>query len=220
MANLLTTFALLFVGLVLTFTGFFVYRAGLKLFGFLLGAGLGFFATSAAGLTGIPQIAVLLVLGVVGLWLARKVYLVMIIVPGAVTGFGIALWWTGTSLDPITNLLHLSVLPTVLGGLVIGAVAAFILQKVVVVFVSAAWGAFLTWAALETDLVVEALARFTVPTPPTWTTVMVAVGVLAQVGIWYVTKRYDDDELNAKVMGLLGFGGDGKSEPETPGGGT
>jgi hypothetical protein len=213
-ANLLTTFALLFVGLVLTFTGFFVYRAGLKLFGFLLGAGLGFFATSALGLTGIPQVALLLVLGVGGLWLARKVYLVMIVVPGAVTGFGLALWWTGTSLDPITNLLNLSVLPTLLGGLVIGAVAAFVLQKVVVVFVSAAWGAYLTWAALETDAVVQALANLTVPTPPTWTNVMIAVGVLAQVGIWYVTKRYDDDELTAKVMGLLGFGGDDGAESD------
>lgn len=207
MATILTSAALLFVGLVLTLTGIFVYRTGLKLFGFLLGAGLGFFATSAAGLTGIPQIAVLLLLGVVGLWVARKVYLVMIVVPGAVTGFGAGLWYADTSLDPLSNLFAVDVLGAVLGGMVIGAVAAFILQKVVVVFVSAAWGAVLTWAAVETDLVVEALADLTVPTMPTWALAQVGVGIVAQIGIWYVTKRYDDDELRAKVMGLFGRGG-------------
>jgi len=212
-ANLVTTFVLLFLGLVLTFTGVFVYRAGLKLFGFLLGAGLGFFATSAAGLTGIPQIAVFLLLGVVGLWLARKVYLVMVVVPGAVTGFGAGLWYAGVSMDPITNLLDPSVLPTVLGGLVIGAVAALILQKAVVVAVSAAWGAVLTWAALETDTVIEGLASLSVPSPPAWTTIQIAVGIVVQVVIWYLTRRYDDDELNAKIMGLFGFGGEDQ-QPE------
>jgi len=207
-ANLLTTFVLLLLGLVLTLTGVFVYRAGLRVFGFLLGAGLGFFATSAVGLVGIPQVAVLLVLGVAGLWVARKVYLVMVVVPGAVTGFGAGLWLAGVSLDPLTNLLSVDVLSTVLGGLVIGAVAAYILQKVVVVGVSAAWGAILTWAALETDTVVDALANLTVPTPPTWVLVQIAVGIAVQIVIWYLTKRYDDDELNAKVMGLFGFGGD------------
>jgi hypothetical protein len=206
-ANILTSAALLFVGLVLTLTGIFVYRTGLKLFGFLLGAGLGFFATSAAGLTGIPQVAILLLLGVVGLWVARKVYLVMIVVPGAVTGFGAGLWYADTSLDPISNLFAVDVLGAVLGGMVIGAVAAFLLQKVVVVFVSAAWGAFFTWAAMETDLVVESLAELTVPTPPSWALIQVGVGIVAQIGIWYVTKRYDDDELRAKVMGLFGRGG-------------
>jgi len=212
-ANLVTTFVLLFLGLVLTFTGVFVYRAGLKLFGFLLGAGLGFFATSAAGLTGIPQIAVFLLLGVVGLWLARKVYLVMVVVPGAVTGFGAGLWYAGVSMDPITNLLDPSVLPTVLGGLVIGAVAALILQKAVVVAVSAAWGSVLTWAALETDTVIEGLASLSVPSPPAWTTIQIAVGIVVQVVIWYLTRRYDDDELNAKIMGLFGFGGEDQ-QPE------
>jgi hypothetical protein len=206
-ANILTSAALLFVGLVLTLTGIFVYRTGLKLFGFLLGAGLGFFATSAAGLTGIPQVAILLLLGVVGLWVARKVYLVMIVVPGAVTGFGAGLWYADTSLDPISNLFAVDVLGAVLGGMVIGAVAAFLLQKVVVVFVSAAWGAFFTWAAMETDFVVESLAELTVPTPPSWALIQVGVGIVAQIGIWYVTKRYDDDELRAKVMGLFGRGG-------------
>jgi len=215
-ANILTTAALLILGLVLTLTGIFVYRAGLKLFGFLLGAGLGFFATSAAGLTGVPQIALLLLLGVVGLWIARKVYLVMIVVPGAVTGFGAGLWYAGVSLDPLSNLFSLDVLGTVLGGMVVGAVAAFILQKVVVVFVSAAWGAILTWAALETDAVVGELATLTVPTMPTWALAQIGVGIVAQIGIWYVTKRYDDDELRAKVMGLFGRGG---SPDQQPGGG-
>jgi hypothetical protein len=211
-ASIITSAVLLFFGVVLTLTGVFVYRTGLKLFGFLLGGGLGFFATSAAGLTGIPQVAVLLVLGVVGLWVARKVYLVMIVVPGAVTGFGAGLWYAGVSLDPLSNLFDANVLVTVLGGMVIGAVAAFILQKVVVVFVSAAWGAVLTWAAVETDFVVESLANLTVPSMPTWALAQVGIGIAAQILIWYVTKRYDDDELRQKVLGPFGLGGGGGEE--------
>jgi hypothetical protein len=102
-----------------------------------------------------------------------------------------------------------NVLVTVLGGLVIGAIAAFILQKVVVVFVSAAWGAVLTWAAVETDFVVESLANLTVPTMPTWALAQIGVGIAAQILIWYVTKRYDDDELRRKVLGPFGLGGAG-----------
>jgi len=208
-STLLTTGVLLALGLVLTFAGVFVYRTGLKLFGFLLGAGLGFFATSGAGLGGIPQIAVLLLFGVAGLWIARKVYLVMIVVPGAATGFGVALWATGTSMRPLTNLLD----PTILAAPIVGAVVAYVLQKVVVVGVSAAWGAFLAWAALETELVAESLADLSVPTPPSWTVALIAVGVVVQVVTWYVTRRYDDDELKAKVKGLLGRG-TGPGQPE------
>jgi hypothetical protein len=208
-SNIALTISLLAVGGLLTAAGVFVYRTGLKLFGFLLGAGLGFFLTSAVGLTGMPQLAVILVVGVVGLWIARKIYLIMIVVPGAVTGFGAALVYTGTSMDPITNLVD----PVILSGPVIGAVVALLLQKVVVVFVSAAWGAYLTWAGLATDQVVTALASLSVPMPPTWVLGLFGAGVVAQIGTWFLTKRYSDDELRAKMKGLFGGGGGAESQP-------
>jgi hypothetical protein len=209
-SNIALTAVLLLVGIALTVGGVFIYRTGLKLFGFLLGGGGGFFAASTAGLGAIPTVAVILLLGFVGLAIANKVYLIMLVVPGAATGFGAALVFTGTSMRPLTNLLD----PVILAGPVIGAVVAVILQKVVVVFVSAAWGAYLTWAALATDRIVADLAALSVPTPPTWANVMIAVGVGIQIATWALLRHYDDDELKAKIKGLLGRGSGGSSQPK------
>ncbi len=209
-SNIVLTAVLLLVGLALTVGGVFFYRTGLKLFGFLLGGGAGFFAASTASLGPIPTIAVILLLGFVGLAIANKVYLVMLVVPGAVTGFGAALAFTGTSMNPLTNLLD----PVILAGPVIGAVLAVILQKVVVVFVSAAWGAVLIWAGLDASAIVDPLANLSVPTPPTWTAALIAVGVVVQVVTWALLRHYDDDELKAKVKGLLGRGSGSSSQPE------
>jgi len=209
-SNIALTAVLLLVGIALTVGGVFFYRTGLRLFGFLVGGGAGFFAASTASLGPIPTIAVILLLGFVGLAIANKVYLVMLVVPGAATGFGAALALTGTSMDPLTNLLD----PVILAGPVIGAVLAVLLQKVVVVFVSAAWGAVLIWAGLDADAIVEPLASLTVPTPPTWTGALIAVGVVVQIATWALLRHYDDDELKAKVKGLVGRGSGGSSQPE------
>jgi len=212
MSNIALTAVLVLVGLALLIGGMFIYRTGLRLFGFLLGGGLGFFAASAISVGPIPTLAIIAILGFVGLVVAQKIYLVMLVVPGAATGLGAALMLTGTSMDPITNLAD----PVLLAAPVIGAVAAVILQKVVVVFVSSAWGAYFIWAALETDSIVSTLADLSVPTPPLWANLLVGVGVVLQVITWVLTKRYDDGELTAKVKGLVGFGSDGaESQPES-----
>jgi hypothetical protein len=209
MSNIALTAVLALVGIALLVGGMFIYRTGLKLFGFLLGGGLGFFAGSAIGVGPIPTIAIIAVLGFVGLAIAEKVYLIMLIVPGGATGFGAALIYTGTSMDPLTNLLD----PVILSAPIIGAVAAVLLQRIVVVFVSAAWGAYLLWAAVATDAIVETLTSLSIPTPPLWANALIGVGVVAQAVTWYLTKRYDDDELAAKVKGLLGLGASG-GQPE------
>ncbi|WP_336002220.1 hypothetical protein [Halorientalis halophila] len=209
MSNLVLTAVLLLVGIALTVGGVFFYRTGLKLFGFLLGGGGGFFAASTMSLGPIPTIAVILLLGFVGLAIANKIYLIMLVVPGAVTGFGAALAYTGTSMDPLTNLLD----PVILAGPVIGAVLAVLLQKVVVVFVSAAWGAVLIWAGLDASAIVAPLAALSVPTPPTWIAAVIAGGVAVQIVTWALLRHYDDDELKAKVSGLFGRGSGG-GQPE------
>src|SRR6056297_2811767 len=105
MSNVALTALLLVVGLTLTVGGMFIYRTGLKLFGFLLGGGAGFFAASAVSVGLVPTIAVILVAGFIGLVIAQKIYMLMLVVPGAATGFGAALALTGTSMSPLTNLI-------------------------------------------------------------------------------------------------------------------
>ena len=210
MSNIVLTAVLLLVGLTLTVGGVFIYRTGLKLFGFLLGGGAGFFAASTASVGPIPTVAVILLLGFVGLVIAQKIYVLMLLVPGAATGLGAALTLTGTSMSPVTNLAD----PVILAGPVIGAVVAVLLQKVVVVFVSAAWGAYLTWAALATDTVLASLTSLSVPTPPTWANALFGVGVVVQILTWAVTRRYDDGELKAKVKRLFGRVSGRGSHPE------
>lgn len=210
MSNVVLTAVLLLVGLTLTVGGVFIYRTGLKLFGFLLGGGAGFFVASTASVGPIPTVAGILLLGFVGLVVAGKIYMLMLLLPGAATGLGAALTLTGTSMTPVTNLAD----PVILAGPVIGAVLAVLLQKVVVVFVSAAWGAYLTWAALETATIVEALTSLSVPTPPQWANALLAVGVVVQVLTWAVLRHYDDGELRAKVKTLFGRVSGRGSRPE------
>jgi hypothetical protein len=209
MSNIALTALLLVVGLTLTLGGMFIYRTGLKLFGFLLGGGAGFFAASGLSVGLVPTIAVILVAGFIGLVIAQKIYMIMLIVPGAATGLGAALALTGTSMSPLTNLLD----PIVLAGPAIGAVVAVLLQKVVVVFVSAAWGGYLTWAALNTDSIVSSLASLSVPTPPLWANALVGIGVVVQIITWALLRSYDDGELRAKVKGLFGRESSGSSHP-------
>ena len=85
MSNIVLTAVLLLVGLTLTVGGVFIYRTGLKLFGFLLGGGAGFFAASTASVGPIPTVAAILLLGFVGLVIAGKIYMLMLLVPGAAT---------------------------------------------------------------------------------------------------------------------------------------
>jgi hypothetical protein len=70
----------------------------------------------------------------------------------------------------------------------------------------------LIWAGLDASALVDPLANFSVPTPPTWTAALIAVGVVVQIGIWALLRHYDDDELKAKVKGLLGRGSGGQPD--------
>lgn len=211
MSNIALTVVLLLVGLVLTVGGMFIYRTGLKLFGFLVGGGAGFFAASGVGLGPIPTLGVIALLGFIGLVIAQKIYMLMLIVPGAATGFGAALAYTGKSMSPITNLAD----PVILAGPVIGAVAAVLLQKVVVVFVSAFTGAYMMWAALSTESIVSAINQGSVPAPPLWTNVLIGVGVVVQVATWALLRHYDDGELKAKLRELVGRESGGATTPES-----
>lgn len=199
MANILITLALFLTSLVLLTAGVFVYKAGIMLFGLLMGAGLGFFGTSAISLTGTPQLVAIVLLAVAGLFAARLLYYIIIVVPGAVTGFGAALFLTGTSFVPVTNLFD----PVILLSPLIGGVVAVFVQDVVVVVVSASWGAALLWAAMATDEIATSLASGSIPNVPMWVLALTGVGAVVQTGIWFLTRHYDDGELRQKVLGLI-----------------
>ncbi|WP_247010047.1 hypothetical protein [Halorientalis litorea] len=175
------------LGAALTFGGLFVYRRGLMLFGGLVGLGLAFLVTSVLGVAGATQAAVVVTTGVVGAALSQILYVVLLVVPGAVTGFGAAMLVTGTTLTPLSNLLD----PVLVVGAVVGAALAVVVRQAVVVTLSASWGPLLVWTGVEMEAIVAALGNVTVPTPPTWVLALVGLGVLGQAGTWALLRDGD-----------------------------
>ncbi|MFB6166393.1 MAG: hypothetical protein ABEJ31_14640 [Haloarculaceae archaeon] len=200
MAPQILAFALVLTGLVLLSSGIFAYRAGVVTFGFLVGIAVGFALTGALGQTGLTQLGTVLTLGIAGLLLAGSLFVAVVVVPGAVTGFAIAFVLTGVDPTPVSNLLN----PFLVVGTILGVVAAIMLKEAVVVVVSATWGALLVWAGVATDGIVRSLAALQVPTPPTWVYALGIFGAVVQGASWYVTRRYDDDELRAAILGGAG----------------
>lgn len=224
MASLAVQAPLVALGVALTFGGLFVYRRGLIVFGGLMGLGLAFFGTSVLGVSGGTQAAIVVLTGIVAAALSQILYVVLVAVPGAVTGFGVAMFATGTTLSNAAD-------PVVVVGAVLGAAVALVLRQAVVAGLSATWGPILVWAGVETEAIVAALAEFTVPTLPTWVFALAALGLVVQAGVWASLREddllaglRDDDEAdsgpgaNARVGDAgdeLGWEGDETGGTET-----
>ncbi|MFB6143570.1 MAG: hypothetical protein ABEJ30_09545 [Halorientalis sp.] len=199
MASVAVQILLVLLGVALTFGGLFVYRKGLLAFGALMGLGLGFFATSALGVGGPMQVAAVVLTGLAGVALSGGLYVAIVAVPGAASGFAIALVLSDASLTPVSNALT----PATIVAIGVGAFLGFVLRQAIVIAVSAAWGAALVWAGVRTDAVVSALVDLQFPTPPVWVFPLLAVGVVAQATTWYALKYHEE-----RVNELLPFLGD------------
>lgn len=195
MASLAAQALLVALGLALTFGGLFVYRRGLMVFGGLMGLGLAFFVTSVLGVSGAAQAGIVVITGIVGAALSQILYVVLLVIPGAATGFGVTMVATGTTLTPLSNVLD----PLLVVGAIVGAAVAVILRQAVVAVLSASWGPVLVWSGVQTDAIVAALGEFTVPTPPTWLLALAVLGVVAQAGAWALLR--DDGEVLANWRG-------------------
>lgn len=213
MTSLAVQALLVALGAALTFGGLFVYRRGLVLFGGLVGLGLAFLVTSVLGVAGATQAAVVVTAGLVGAALSQILYVVLVAVPGAVTGFGAAMVVTGTTLTPLSNLAD----PVLFVGAVVGAALAVVVRQAVVVALSASWGPLLVWMGVEMEAIVAALGSVTVPTPPAWVLALVGLGVLGQAGTWALLRdgdlsdwrgRGDDDGGPAARVGETTAGGE------------
>ncbi|MCU4717122.1 hypothetical protein [Halapricum hydrolyticum] len=183
---------LIAVGLVLATTGIFIYRKALYGFGGLLGAAGGaLLGTNLAG-------DWLLVLGagvvgaVVGIWLMLSAYRMAILAAGAVSGLAVGLYASGGSFASPATIAD----PLVLVGLLAGAVVGWLLRKVIVLVVSAAWGAALVSIALSPPIadvtnVTEVVDAFVSP----WLYGVFVAGIAVQVGLYgYLAHSGDSDD--------------------------
>jgi hypothetical protein len=197
MASILVTAALFVLGLVLAVAGFLLFRTALYGLGLLLGlsVGLAAFASGSAGEWGI---VVLIAAPLLGVALAAVARLLLIAVPGAVGGAAVAAAVTGTSLTPVDQLSQ-SALATIVAGALVGMVVAYFLETAIAVVVTASWGA---------SLVSLTLGAATFDDPANLAQVLgilywgvFAVGVVAQVSLWYYLRQnLDDDEDPRKFL--------------------
>lgn len=196
MPDALTTAFLLIVGVSLAAGGFLFFKTGLYLLGLLLGAGLGLMAADALALDMTMTLVATGVGAVFGLGIASTVRTLLVVIPGVVTGVGAVILLTDASLANPASLVD----PLVLGGAVAGVVAAWLLETVIMVLVSASWGATLVSIALGASLAAspgELDATVSgVLTTGYW--VVFVGGVLVQVGVWYYLRVHVDDDQDAR----------------------
>ncbi|WP_135820203.1 hypothetical protein [Halostella litorea] len=196
MADALTTAFLLVVGVALAAGGFLFFKTALYLLGLLLGAGMGLMAADALALEMTATLVAAGVGAVFGLGIASTIRTLLVVVPGVLTGVGAAILLTDVTLADPASLVD----PMIAGGAVAGVVAAWLLETVILVLVSASWGATLVSIALgatlaaspgELDVTVEGLL-----TTGFWA--VFAVGVVVQTGVWYYLRVHVDDGENAR----------------------
>jgi len=190
--------ALIVLGLGLAGGGFLFFRTSLYLLGFLFGlsVGLSVFASGSAGEWGI----VALVVGpLLGIGLAGIARLVLVAVPGALAGGVAAAVVAGIPLSQIENLAD----PVVVVGVLLGVVVAYFLETAIAVVVTASWGASLVAIVLGGGVaaVTEGSGASAGDLLGTTYWVVLAVGLLAQAGLWYYLRtNLDDDENAAKFL--------------------
>lgn len=177
---------LVVLGLVLAATGMFVYRVALIGFGGLLGGAAGLLTGVAIGADLVVFVAIALVGAIVGIVLVQSAFHTALLGAGAITGLAGGMYVAGASLTSPGTLAD----PLIAVGVVLGVVAAWFFESVIVLVVSAAWGASLVAIGLadiqDVTNVTEIVDAFVSP-------VLVAVfvgGIVVQTGLWYYLNHY------------------------------
>ncbi len=188
------------IGLVLATTGVFIYRKALYGFGGLAGAAGGLLAGTAVSAEPIVLAGAALVGSIVGVWLVLAGYRMAILAAGGASGLAAGLYAVGGSITKPMTLVD----PVVAAGVIVGIVAGWFLRKVIVLVVSAGWGAALVSIALAPPIddvtnVTEIVDAFVSP----WLYGVFVVGIVVQIGLYGYLHYYKDDNGEAE-SGLVG----------------
>lgn len=179
------------VGLVLATTGVFIYRKALYGFGGLAGVAGGLLAGTAVSAEPVVLAGAALVGSIVGVWLVMAGYRMAILAAGGASGLAAGLYAVGGSITKPMTLAD----PVVAASVLTGAVAGWFLRKVIVLVVSAAWGAALVSIALAPPIedvtnVTEVVDAFVSP----WLSGVFVVGIAVQIGLYGYLHYYRDDD--------------------------
>jgi len=181
--------ALLALGLLLATTGVFVYRVALLAFGGLLGGTGGMLVGVAAGADLVVFVGLAGIGALVGIYLVFTVFGVAMLAAGALTGLAGGMYVTGASLSAPATLFD----PLLLVGLVLGAVAGWLLEEIVVVGASAAWGGSLVAIVLAPPIADPTNIRELVDALASPALLAVSVGgVGVQLGLLAAERVYGD----------------------------
>ena len=197
MASPLVTLALLVLGLALCAGGYLFFKEAFYLLGLLAGLSVGIFALGNEAIPGQWDLAVLVAAPLVGLLLAMWIRTMAITVFGAALGFAVGWVVAGISVPPVSNLAD----PVLGVAVVVGIVAAFLLETPIMMFASASWGATLLTVVFNGQL-------FSAGTPeamltsglPTIYWVFLALGLGAQIAVWYSLRTYLEDGQTLKGL--------------------
>lgn len=199
MASLLVTVALLVLGLALAVGGFLFFTEALYGLGLLAGLSVGLVVLTAEGVPQSWGLAALVVGPLVGLALAGSVKTLLVAVPGALVGVLVAVIATGTDLSSPANLID----PAVAVGGAVGLVVALVVETPVLILLTASWGATMVSVALGAPVLREGVSlqssAVEVLTLSYW--LVFALGVLAQVALWYYVHRVLDGDRS--ITGLV-----------------
>jgi hypothetical protein len=193
---------LVIFGLVLATTGVFIYRKALFGFGGLLGGAAGVLVGVSIG-ADLLVFAVAAVVGaVVGIYLVLTAYRIAVLAAGGFSGLAVGTYVAGASLTAPGTLVD----PIVGAGLVGGLVAGWLLRRVIVLVVSAAWGASLVSIGMapsieNAETVREIVDAFVSP----WLYGVFVGGIAVQAGLWaYLTYYAGEDDDAEPESGFVG----------------
>jgi len=198
MASPLVTLALFFIGAALCVGGYLFFKEAFYLLGLLAGLGVGLFALGNESVPDQWELLVLVAAPVVGLLIAISVRTIAITVFGAAIGFAVGWFVAGISVPPVTNLLS----PVLGVCVVLGIVGAFVIETPIMMFASASWGATLLTVVFRGDLFRGATPEAALTSGlPAMYWVFLALGLGAQIAVWYyLRQRLDDDQTLKGVL--------------------
>ena len=204
MASPMVTVLLLVVGLALAGGGFLFFNEALYGLGLLAGLSVGLAAFTMESVPQQWKLVVLVAAPLVGLALAGSIKTLLVAVPGALMGAGVAIAFGNISLASPANLLD----PIVAAGAVVGLVLGLVVETPILIVLTSSWGATLVSIALGGSLlqpgvpIQESVTNFLSLTY--WA--IFALGILTQVGVWYYVRTQLDDGQSLKGAVLRGAG--------------
>lgn len=204
MASPMVTILLLVVGLALAGGGFLFFNEALYGLGLLAGLSVGLAAFTMESVPQQWKLVVLVAAPLVGLALAGSIKTLLVAVPGALMGAGVAIVFGNISITSAMSLAD----PIVVGGAVVGVILALLVETPILILLTASWGATLVSIALGGALlqpgvpIQESVTSFLSMTY--WA--LFALGVLTQVGVWYYVRTQLDDGQSLKGVVLRGAG--------------